>query len=77
MHPTPAADAPSATATPTTPPLTAEAALPAPHKLAMLCRGHHGLKTTRGWRIHHLWPGVILWTIPTGHWCITAPTDRE
>jgi hypothetical protein len=45
--------------------------------LAMLCRRHHRLKQTRGWRIEHLWPGVILWIGPTGHWRITAPADRE
>lgn len=48
-----------------------------PCNLAMLCRRHHVLKQTRQWRIEHLWPGVILWISPTGHWTITAPADRE
>ena len=45
--------------------------------LAMLCRRHHRLKATKGWRVEHLWPGVLLWITPTGHWRITAPADRE
>jgi hypothetical protein len=48
-----------------------------PCNLAMLCRHHHKLKQTPGWRIEHIWPGVILWIGPTGHWRITAPADRE
>lgn len=48
-----------------------------PCNLALLCRRHHRLKQTKGWRIEHLWPGVILWIGPTGHWRITAPADRE
>jgi Domain of unknown function (DUF222) len=48
-----------------------------PCNLAMLCRRHHRLKQTSGWRIEHIWPGVILWITPTGHWRITAPADRE
>ena len=30
----------------------------------------------RGWA-GHIWPGVILWIAPTGHWRVTAPADRE
>ena len=41
----------------------------------MLCRRHHREKATPGWHIEHLWPGVILWITPTGHWRITAPAD--
>jgi hypothetical protein len=48
-----------------------------PCNLALLCRRHHRLKQTRGWGLEHLWPGVILWIGPTGHWRITAPSDRE
>jgi hypothetical protein len=48
-----------------------------PCNVAMLCRRHHRLKQTPGWRLEHLWPGVILWIGPTGHWKITAPADRE
>jgi uncharacterized protein DUF222 len=45
--------------------------------LTLLCRRHHRLKQTKRWRLDHLWPGVILWTGPSGHWRITAPADRE
>ncbi|MGH3377844.1 MAG: DUF222 domain-containing protein [Actinoallomurus sp.] len=48
-----------------------------PCNLALLCRRHHRLKQTKGWRVEHLWPGVILWIGPTGHWRISAPADRE
>lgn len=48
-----------------------------PCNLTLLCRHHHRLKQTKGWRLDHLWPGVILWIGPTGHWRITAPADRE
>jgi hypothetical protein len=48
-----------------------------PCNLSMLCRHHHKLKQTPGWQIHHIWPGVIFWIGPTGHWRITAPADRE
>ena len=48
-----------------------------PCNLAMLCRRHHRTKQSKTWRIEHIWPGVILWIGPTGHWRITAPADRE
>lgn len=48
-----------------------------PCNIAMLCRRHHTVKQTKGWRIEHIWPGVILWIGPTGHWRISAPADRE
>jgi hypothetical protein len=48
-----------------------------PCNIAMLCRRHHLLKQTPGWRLHQLWPGVLLWIGPTGHWRITTPPDRE
>jgi Domain of unknown function (DUF222) len=48
-----------------------------PCNIAMLCRRHHRLKQTPGWRLEHLWPGVLIWIAPTGHWKITAPADRE
>ncbi|HZE29827.1 MAG TPA: DUF222 domain-containing protein [Actinoallomurus sp.] len=48
-----------------------------PCNVAMLCRHHHSVKQTRGWRLQQLWPGVLLWITPTGHWRITAPADRE
>jgi hypothetical protein len=48
-----------------------------PCNVAMLCRHHHSVKQTGGWRLQQLWPGVLLWITPTGHWRITAPADRE
>lgn len=48
-----------------------------PCNLALLCRRHHRLKQAKGWRLDHLWPGVLLWIGPSGHWRITAPADRE
>jgi hypothetical protein len=48
-----------------------------PCNLAVLCRRHHKLKQTKGWKLIHLWPGVLLWITPTGHWRIITPTDRE
>jgi hypothetical protein len=48
-----------------------------PCNIAMLCRYHHRMKQSPQWRIVHLWPGVILWITPTGHWRIIAPADRE
>jgi hypothetical protein len=48
-----------------------------PCNLAMLCRRHHTVKQSPGWRLQQPWPGVLLWITPTGHWRITAPPDRE
>jgi hypothetical protein len=48
-----------------------------PCNVAMVCRHHHSVKQTPGWRLQQLWPGVLLWIGPTGHWRITAPADRE
>jgi hypothetical protein len=48
-----------------------------PCNLSVLCRRHHKLKQTKGWKLIQLWPGVLLWITPTGHWRIITPTDRE
>jgi hypothetical protein len=45
--------------------------------LAVLCRHHHRLKQRPGWRVIHLWPGILLWITPTGHWRVTGPADRR
>jgi Domain of unknown function (DUF222) len=39
-----------------------------PCNLALLCRRHHRMKQTAGWQVEHIWPGVLLWIGPTGHW---------
>lgn len=44
--------------------------------LAPLCRRHHRLKQTPGWRLHQIWPGLMVWTTPSGGWYIVRP-DRE
>ncbi|GAA0563385.1 HNH endonuclease signature motif containing protein [Actinomadura livida] len=43
--------------------------------LAPLCRRHHRLKQSPGWNLHHVWPGVLVWTTPAGAWYIVRP-DR-
>ncbi|QKW33360.1 DUF222 domain-containing protein [Actinomadura sp. NAK00032] len=43
--------------------------------LAPLCRRHHRLKQTPGWTLHQIWPGLMLWTTPSGNWHIVRP-DR-
>jgi hypothetical protein len=48
-----------------------------PCNLSALCRRHHKLKQTKGWKLQQLWPGVFLWITPTGHWHIVTPVDRE
>ncbi|WP_242903415.1 HNH endonuclease signature motif containing protein [Actinomadura terrae] len=44
-----------------------------PCNLAPLCRHHHRLKQTPGWTLHHPWPGLLIWTTPTGTWHTTHP----
>ncbi|MFI0355906.1 DUF222 domain-containing protein [Actinomadura sp. 9N407] len=44
--------------------------------LAPLCRRHHRTKQTSGWTLHQPWPGLLVWTTPTGAWHITRP-DRQ
>ena len=39
-----------------------------PCNLAALCRSHHRLKQHPDWTLIRLWPGVLLWISPTGHW---------
>ncbi|MFI0354516.1 DUF222 domain-containing protein [Actinomadura sp. 9N407] len=44
--------------------------------LAPLCRRHHRTKQTSGWTLHQPWPGLLVWTTPTGTWHINRP-DRQ
>jgi hypothetical protein len=44
--------------------------------LAPLCRRHHRLKQSPGWKLHQLWPGLLLWITPSGAWYIVRP-DRQ
>ncbi|MGH3390763.1 MAG: HNH endonuclease signature motif containing protein [Actinomadura sp.] len=44
-----------------------------PCNIAPLCRGHHMLKQHPDWTLVQLWPGVLLWTSPTGHWYLVGP----
>ncbi|NEA21637.1 HNH endonuclease signature motif containing protein [Actinomadura bangladeshensis] len=44
--------------------------------LAPLCRRHHRLKQTPGWTLHQIWPGLMVWTAPSGGWYVVHP-DRE
>ncbi|MFC4050573.1 DUF222 domain-containing protein [Actinomadura syzygii] len=44
--------------------------------LAPLCRSHHRLKQTRGWKLHQPWPGLLIWVTPAGAWYIVRP-DRQ
>ncbi|WP_243722446.1 DUF222 domain-containing protein [Actinomadura sp. 7K507] len=44
--------------------------------LAPLCRRHHRLKQSPGWKLHHLWPGLLVWTTPAGAWYIVRPERR-
>ncbi|WP_370671572.1 HNH endonuclease signature motif containing protein [Actinomadura chibensis] len=44
--------------------------------LAPLCRRHHRLKQTRGWKLHQLWPGLLIWVTPAGAWYIVRPDRR-
>jgi hypothetical protein len=41
--------------------------------VASLCRRHHRLKQRPEWQLHHIWPGVLVWIAPTGHWYVTGP----
>ena len=43
--------------------------------LAVLCRHHHQLKQQPGWRLIQIWPGVLLWVTPTGHWYLSTSAD--
>ncbi|WP_433477476.1 DUF222 domain-containing protein [Spirillospora sp. CA-142024] len=44
--------------------------------LAPLCRRHHRLKQTPGWKLHQVWPGILLWITPSGAWYIARPDRR-
>jgi hypothetical protein len=41
--------------------------------LAPLCRRHHRLKQSPGWTLHQIWPGLLIWTTPSGTWYIVRP----
>jgi hypothetical protein len=42
--------------------------------LAPLCRKHHRLKQSPGWRLIQPWAGLLIWIAPSGKWHITLPT---
>jgi hypothetical protein len=44
--------------------------------LGTLCRRHHRLKQSSGWKLVQPWPGVLVWVTPSGKWYITLP-DRN
>lgn len=44
--------------------------------LAPLCRRHHRLKQSPGWKLHQIWPGLLVWVTPSGAWHIIRP-DRQ
>ena len=44
-----------------------------PCNLAPLCRRHHRTKQTPGWNLTQPWPGLLIWTTPSGTWHITLP----
>jgi Domain of unknown function (DUF222) len=46
-----------------------------PGNLGALCRRHHRLKQTRGWRLEQPEPGIFVWTTPTGHTYTVRPPD--
>lgn len=41
--------------------------------LQLLCRRHHRVKGSAGWKLIQLWPGIVLWISPTGHWRVAGP----
>jgi hypothetical protein len=41
--------------------------------LAPLCRRHHRLKASPGWRLFQPWPGLLIWITPSGTWHIVQP----
>jgi hypothetical protein len=45
-----------------------------PCNLAPLCRRHHRTKQTPGWTLSQPWPGLLIWTTPSGTWHITLPS---
>lgn len=44
--------------------------------LAPLCRRHHRTKQSPGWTLTQPWPGLLIWTTPSGDWHITLPTRQ-
>jgi Domain of unknown function (DUF222) len=45
--------------------------------LAPLCRRHHQVKQTKGFRVQQRSPGVFRWTFPTGRTYDVGPDDAE
>lgn len=43
------------------------------NNLGPLCRTHHRLKTTGGFRLRQIEPGLFEWTTPTGHRYLVRP----
>jgi hypothetical protein len=48
-----------------------------PCNLATLCRRHHRAKQEPGWRLIQIWPGLLLWITPAGHWHLTGPGEAR
>ncbi|CNE57359.1 protein of uncharacterised function DUF222 [Mycobacterium tuberculosis] len=44
--------------------------------LAPLCRRHHRTKQSPGWKLHQIWPGLLVWVTPSGAWYIVRPDRR-
>ena len=44
-----------------------------PSNLAVLCRRHHQVKQTPGYRLEQIGDGELRWTMPTGQVHITSP----
>ena len=45
--------------------------------LAPLCRHHHRIKQTQGWKLEQPEPGVLIWTTPAGLTRTTTPTTYQ
>jgi Domain of unknown function (DUF222) len=45
--------------------------------LSVLCRFHHRAKQQPGWRVIQIWPGILLWITPNGHWRLTGPAHTR
>ncbi len=50
-----------------------EGGLTCPCNLAPLCRHHHRLKQSQGWKLEQKSPGVLVWRTPSGLTYTTAP----
>jgi hypothetical protein len=45
--------------------------------LAPLCRHHHQIKQSEGWKLEQPQPGVLIWTTPAGLTRTTTPTTYQ